>query len=252
MARQLGFTSTSTCYSHNVKQVIWKRVSFFRNALHSCFHPIRKPATVSLNNRGVFKASLPSPTGSDVVESKEYSSQYSLGILAAILLLLPESAEASALDVLQDIFKSKPGSLVHPFVMLGVLGTSLYTFYLGYQSRRIREADSETKKQLVKGRFGQRHYQTSAILLAVLTFFTFEGMANTFTRTGKLFPGPHLYAGLGSVTVMSIMASLAPFMQQGKNTARNIHFVLAFVVVGLIGSQLQSGYHILARLLGWE
>ncbi|GJQ12190.1 hypothetical protein GpartN1_g3981.t1 [Galdieria partita] len=247
MAQQLGFTSTFACYSHNCKQIIRKGNSLFGTAFRQQFHKLHKPASVSLHSRGVLRASF--PTHSD---SKEYFNPYWLGILATVLLMLPESADASSLDVLQDIFKSKPLSLVHPFVMLGVLGTSLYTFYLGYQSRRIREADSETKKQLVKGRFGQRHYQTSAILLAVLTFFTFEGMANTFTRTGKLFPGPHLYAGLGSVTVMSIMASLAPFMQQGKTTARNIHFALAFVVVGLIGSQLQSGYHILARLLGWE
>eukprot|EP00871_Galdieria_phlegrea_P000203 jgi/Galph1/1183/GphlegSOOS_G6118.1 len=173
-------------------------------------------------------------------------------LLGLFVLLTPTVADAADLEAPLELFKTKPLSLIHPLVMIGVLGASLYTFYLGYQSKRVKEADAETRKILVKGRYGQRHFQTSSLLLALLTVFTFEGMANTFARTGKLFPGPHLYAGLGAVTVMSIMASLAPYMQQGKQFARDVHFALAFLVIGLMGSQVQSGYHIVARLLGWE
>lgn len=177
MTGQFGFAGVYACYSQRVFRFQSKSICSFRNAFQRCFYEDSQPSTISLHRQGIVVASLPNHRSEQVDWMfKEQASQYWFGLAAAFLVLFPETANASSLDVLQDMFKSKPLSLVHPLVMLGVLGTSLYTFYLGYQSRRIREADSETRKQLVKGRYGQRHYQISSILLAVLTFFTFEGM----------------------------------------------------------------------------
>ena len=77
-------------------------------------------------------------------------------------------------------------------------------------------------------------------------------MANTYSRTGKLFPGPHLYAGLSIVALMSVMSSFVPYMQKGKEWAKSAHFSLAFIVVSLFGWQAKSGMDIVAKLLKWK
>jgi hypothetical protein len=55
----------------------------------------------------------------------------------------------------------------------------------------------QTRKELLKGGFRDRHFNTSSILLGGGTTFAIAGAYNTYLRTGKLFPGPHLYAGAG-------------------------------------------------------
>jgi len=190
---QLGFIAgTFTCYSLHCGNIIHRTNSFC--PFRSSFFKVHTPFCASFRHQGMCKASLSSSPFSDSAEpdhelkANEHFNLHWMGILATFLVMLPETADASSLDTLKDIFKSKPASLLHPLVMLGVLGTSLYTFYLGYQSRRLREVDSETRKELVRGRYGQRHYQTSAILLAVLTFFTFEGMVRvSFHTSNSLF-----------------------------------------------------------------
>ncbi|KAK4530765.1 hypothetical protein CCYA_CCYA05G1622 [Cyanidiococcus yangmingshanensis] len=163
-----------------------------------------------------------------------------------------EAAETSE-STLKSLFKSLPLSLVHPMVMDGMLLTTFYVFYLGFRARTLRTtSDKELKLKIARSKPGERHYQLASILLAVMTVTTFEGMANTYTRTGKLFPGPHLYIGLSTVALMSVMASLAPAMRQGSTTARNVHFALAFAVTGGFLWQLQSGFEIVLKLLGWK
>jgi len=45
-------------------------------------------------------------------------------------------------------------------------------------------------------------------------------------RAGKLFPGPHLYAGAGCVAMWVLAAALVPQMQKGKDWARSGHIGL--------------------------
>jgi hypothetical protein len=56
---------------------------------------------------------------------------------------------------------------------------------------------TQTRKALLKGGFRDRHFNVGSILLGAGVLFSFYGGLNTFLRTGKLFPGPHLYAGAG-------------------------------------------------------
>jgi hypothetical protein len=51
----------------------------------------------------------------------------------------------------------------------------------------------------VKGGFRDRHFNWGSILLGTGVLFSVTGAVNTYIRTGKLFPGPHLYAGVGMV-----------------------------------------------------
>lgn len=178
-----------------------------------------------------------------------------LTLTASILgfsVLLPSASIAAIPEGLKEGFKSIPASLVHPAVMwLAVAGT-LYTFWLGYQSSRIRQVDPETRKELIKARFTDRHFQTSSSLFALVSLATFGGMANTYNRAGKLFPGPHLYAGLGIVALMSVMTAFVPYMQKGKDWARNSHFATAFLVTGFFLWQAKSGMNIVFKLLKWS
>lgn len=154
-------------------------------------------------------------------------------------------------EAIKEAFKSIPASLGHPVVMWIAVATTFYTFYLGYQSSRIRSVPPEERKKLVKGKFGERHFKVSSSLFAVVTLATFGGMANTYTRAGKLFPGPHLYAGLGIIATMSVMTSMVPYMHKGKAWARNTHFTGALLVSGLFLWQAKSGMVIVGKLLNW-
>lgn len=53
-------------------------------------------------------------------------------------------------------------------------------------------------------------------------------VANGFNYfcTGKLFPGPHLYAGATIVVLWAAASALVPSMQKGSDTARNAHIAL--------------------------
>lgn len=56
-----------------------------------------------------------------------------------------------------------------------------------------------TRKELVAGGFKDKHANWGSMILAFGITLAVEGGMNTYLRTGKLFPGPHLYAGMGMV-----------------------------------------------------
>lgn len=175
-----------------------------------------------------------------------------IALATAAALFSDGVAPAEAIPAaLKEAFKTMPANLLHPAVMWGAVAATLYTFYLGTQVREIRSAEPERRKELVQARVSDRHYRTSAILFSITTITTFAGMANTYNRAGKLFPGPHLYAGLGIVALMSLMSSMVPYMQKGKLWAKNAHFAMAFGVTALFGWQAKSGMMIVGKLLGW-
>lgn len=177
-----------------------------------------------------------------------------LGVMAALLGFSDEGVGVAHAvpGALVEGFKSIPASLVHPLVMWLLVGTTLYTFNLGYQSRQIRNVGVEERKALVEARVTERHFKTSSLLFCLVTLATFGGMANTYTRADKLFPGAHLYAGLGIIAVMSVMTALVPYMQRGKNWARDAHLGAAVGVTVLFAWQAKSGMGIVFKLLKWD
>ena len=62
------------------------------------------------------------------------------------------------------------------------------------------------RKELVAGKFKDKHANMGYLLLALGVTLAVEGGMNTYLRVGKLFPGPHLYAG-ASIVVLWAMAS---------------------------------------------
>ncbi|MEO0457642.1 MAG: DUF4079 domain-containing protein [Cyanobacteria bacterium P01_A01_bin.114] len=140
-------------------------------------------------------------------------------------------------------------NFIHPLFMWVLFGLTIYALYLGWQSRRIRNASGDEKKELIKGQFNLKHHQLGSIILALMVMGSLGGMAVTYLNNGKLFFGPHLLAGLSMTGIIAIAASLVPFMQRGNETARNIHISLNVILVGLFGWQAVTGMQIVQRIL---
>ena len=180
----------------------------------------------------------------------------------ALSLLMPVQ-EAFAIGGEYGLLEGRIGSMLHPFTMLALFGTSVYSGYLGLQWRKLRdigeqlkqlnsnipklssgtasfpiassianlqskvqslnpETDSatisalkrdisslssvssldqtytelsNTRKDLVSANLRDKHHLTGSVLLGVGVGVSLLGAMNTYLRAGKLFPGPHLYAG---------------------------------------------------------
>jgi hypothetical protein len=105
----------------------------------------------------------------------------------------------------------------------------------------------QERKELIQGGFRDRHNNMGSWLLASGVLIGVAGPVNTWMRTGKLFPGPHLFAGAGIVVLWALAAALVPAMQKGDNNARNMHIALNAVNVALFAWQVRG--RCLARLL---
>ncbi|MEL6137556.1 MAG: DUF4079 domain-containing protein [Cyanobacteria bacterium J06626_23] len=140
-------------------------------------------------------------------------------------------------------------NFIHPTIMWGLLALTIYALYLGLQSRRIRYAEGDAKKELIKAKPGAKHHKVGSAILAFMVLGTIGGMAVTYINNGKLFFGPHLLAGLGMTGLIAVSASLVPFMQKGNETARLTHISLNVLLVGLFGWQAVTGMQIVQRIL---
>ncbi|KAK6134266.1 hypothetical protein DH2020_032002 [Rehmannia glutinosa] len=84
----------------------------------------------------------------------------------------------------------------------------------------------QERKELIKGSYRDKHFNAGSILLGFGVFEAVFGGINTWFRTGKLFPGPHLFAGAGITILWAAAAALVPAMQKGNETARSLHIAL--------------------------
>ncbi|PQQ21710.1 uncharacterized protein Pyn_38261 [Prunus yedoensis var. nudiflora] len=107
---------------------------------------------------------------------------------------------------------------------------------------------SEERKELVKGSYRDRHFNAGSILLAFGVFESIGGGVNTWFRTGKLFPGPHLFAGAAITVLWAAAAALTPAMQKGSETARNLHITLNVINVLLFVWQIPTGWEIVLKV----
>ncbi|MGQ9836465.1 MAG: DUF4079 domain-containing protein [Cyanobacteriota bacterium] len=138
----------------------------------------------------------------------------------------------------------------HPVLMIFAFALALYALYLGIQARRVRTASADERKELIKGKFGQRHFLMGSLFLLLMVFGALGGMGVTYLNNGKLFVGPHLLAGLGIVTLVATSASLVPLMKDGQKVwARNVHVILNVVILGILGWQAVTGFQIVQRIV---
>ena len=137
----------------------------------------------------------------------------------------------------------------HPLLMWVLLGLTVYALYSGWQIRRTRTADKDTKKELIKKNFNVKHHQIGSILLSLSVLGTIGGMAVTYINNGKLFVGSHLLAGLGMTGIIATSAALVPYMQKGNDLARYTHITLNITLLGLFGWQAVTGMQIVQKIL---
>ena len=78
----------------------------------------------------------------------------------------------------------------------------------------------------------------STLLLPVYIQLAGDSIEKSGIFAGKLFPGPHLYAGAGIVALWATAASLVPAMQKGNDTARTLHITLNCINIGLFAWQV--------------
>lgn len=107
---------------------------------------------------------------------------------------------------------------------------------------------SQERKKLVKGSFRDRHFNAGSILLGLGVLESVGGALNTWFRTGKLFPGPHLFAGAAITVLWAGAAALVPAMQKGNETARSLHIALNTINVLLFIWQIPTGLEIVGKV----
>jgi hypothetical protein len=113
---------------------------------------------------------------------------------------------------------------------------------------QIKDLQSERKELAAKGP-KDKHYSQGTLLAFLGTSFAIEGPLNTYARAGKLFPGPHLYAGAGLVCLWALAAACVPAMQKGNDTARYVHIGANLSGIGLFVWQVTTGVPILLKVL---
>lgn len=211
------------------------------------------------------------------------SASLPLAALAFPFFLDPKDALAAGGEF--GIFEGRSFALIHPIVMSGLFVYTLYAGYLGWQWRSVRTIQNEInelkkevkpvpvtpegtpveppkpspveakiqqlteeRKELIKGSYKDRHFNAGSILLGFGVFEAIFGGLNTWLRTGKLFPGPHLFAGAGITVLWAAAAALVPAMQKGNETARNLHIALNALNVILFIWQIPTGIDIVFKV----
>jgi len=195
--------------------------------------------------------------------------------LATMETCAPMSAHAANGEF--GLFEGRTVALLHPAGMGALYAITLYAGYLGLQWRRVRTIGDEiaelkatmpkedaaaamseagkkvaeltsTRKELVAGKFKDKHASAGALLLAMGVALSVEGGMNTYLRTGKLFPGPHLYAGLTITVLWAMAAALIPAMEKGNDKARSVHIALNCLNLALFTWQIPTGLEIVGKV----
>lgn len=124
---------------------------------------------------------------------------------------------------------------------------------------------TRARKQLLAMDLRDKHYLTGSVLLGISlgssllvdviilgvgVSVSLLGCLNTFLRAGKLYPGPHLYAGAAITGLWAVSAALVPAMQKGNEGARTAHIALNTVNIALFGWQVATGLDIMQKV--WE
>jgi hypothetical protein len=138
---------------------------------------------------------------------------------------------------------------IHPVMMWGALGLYVYTAYLGWQTRRIRSVNAETRKELIRNHVGLKHSKIGAVLLGLFILGGIIGLIATYLGTGKILTSPHGIIGLLMMVLIGITASLAPAMRRQAPWARIVHISIGITLLVLYLGQILSGGQIIQSIM---
>jgi len=110
------------------------------------------------------------------------------------------------------------------------------------------DAKTASRKEMMAAGYRDKHWAMASTLLALGVTFSVEGGVDTYMRVGKLFPGPHLFAGAGITVLWAVAAALVPKMQKGEEWARTAHIGINVAILGLFTWQLPTGFDILTKV----
>jgi len=105
------------------------------------------------------------------------------------------------------------------------------------------------RKELQTKDLRDKHWATGSILLGVGVGVSILGGFNTYLRAGKLFPGPHLYAGMAITGLWAAASALVPAMQKGNENARSAHIALNCINMALFAWQVNTGIGITLKVI---
>ncbi|XP_031407826.1 uncharacterized protein LOC116216046 [Punica granatum] len=231
------------------------------------------------------KLASPGPGPGPLNLTFDHLQSASLPLTAVALPFILDAEDALAVGGELGILEGRTFALIHPIVMGGLFVYTLWAGYLGWQWRRVRTIQTEInelkkqvkpvavapdgspppeappspaelkiqqlteeRKDLIKGNFRDRHFNAGSILLGFGVFEAVGGGFNTWFRAGKLFPGPHLFAGAAITVLWAAAAALVPAMQKGSETARNLHIALNAFNVVLFIWQIPTGIDIVYKV----
>ena len=105
-----------------------------------------------------------------------------------------------------------------------------------------------TRKELVAGGFKDKHANWGSMILAFGVTLAVEGGMNTYLRTGRLFPGPHLYAGDGQDVHVGEGGGSGAGDAARHQKARDLHIALNVVNTALFTWQIPTGLEIVGKV----
>ncbi|KAL7565961.1 hypothetical protein ACA910_008417 [Epithemia clementina (nom. ined.)] len=117
------------------------------------------------------------------------------------------------------------------------------------ETEQAIQALQQERKDLAAANPRDKHFAQGAFLAFLGTAIAIEGCLNTYSRAGKLFPGPHLYGGAAVVVLWALAVSTVPAMQKGNDTARTLHIGANLVSLALFAWQVTSGIPILLKVV---
>ncbi|XP_022759598.1 uncharacterized protein LOC111305978 [Durio zibethinus] len=238
---------------------------------------LSKPSKHIISNESINPPKL-------ITETINHLKSASLPLTTLALPFFLGTKEALAVNGEFGILEGRSFALIHPIVMGSLFFYTLWAGYLGWQWRRVRTVQTEInelkkqvkpnpvtpegkpveaapssvefkiqqlteeRKELLKGSYKDRHFNAGSILLAFGVLESVGGGVNTWFRTGKLFPGPHLFAGAAITVLWAAAAALVPSMQKGSETARSLHIALNAINVTLFIWQIPTGIDIVFKV----
>ena len=113
-------------------------------------------------------------------------------------------------------------NFVHPLSEWGLLAMGGWALYLGIKAKKTRTGTPEQRKELVKGKFAQRHYLWGSVLLAVMTLGTLGGW-RSLPQQRKVVCGAPFAGGSGHDRNDRPGSVVVPVVQRGNLIARKAH-----------------------------